>query len=720
LVGLIFGFLILSISDVNATNATYSGKQVLILDIPRFDLGDVSPQYPNFMKLAQGGSVGMMATPLPDPLTLEKVYLSFNSGAQVKATTDANLIYNSRETYQGELAGAFYRKMIGIQAPADGALNLSFPKLVQLNDPALQPSLGLFGRLLHEQGLQTAAIGNADADIVNRSGAAMLMDQNGIIDLGAVGRETLTADPLFPYGLRTNCNQIFDDWSQWKDEAQVVVITLGDLERIERLGVYLDKTRWEEYRKLTMCRYDDFLGRLLPKIDFKHTMLLVFTALPPGKELTSGSRLTPVIAKGPGLRAGLLSSNSTRRKGIVTCYDLPLSILGFLNIKTQGAYNGYPLESTPGAWRSVITEQTKLIENYNLRWPLLTGYAYLLIGIFLTGIIGLIFGFKQNLIRRLQGSYLFLVTLPAVFLLESLADPLNWAGISLWTLGLSGLIFTCSFLGTGRNFFKTLAVLSWITVAAITIDGLFNGYCELKSFLGYSAVAGARFYGIGNEYLGFLLGAYIVAVSLSLNQIKRYSSQILWAGVFLITIILIHPGLGSSIGGGITAFVGLSVTTCLWLKRPLRLKMMMRLAVALIIIFSLVVCWDYYLNKNSMTHLGQLITSLANGNFHILSEMVSRKLQLNLRLINYSIWGQVLIGILIVIPLIYKRPPQAITGFFEKYPGISRGFLGLVIAAIVGLVINDSGIVTAATMFIFGVIMLFIAIAGELGSQTNQ
>ncbi|HEX3044857.1 MAG TPA: hypothetical protein VHY08_08875, partial [Bacillota bacterium] len=425
-------------------------------------------------------------------------------------------------------------------------------------------------------------------------------------------------------------------------------------------------------------------------------------------------------AKGPGLRAGLLSSNSTRKKGIVTCYDLPLSILSFLNIKTQGAYNGYPLESTPGDWRSVITEQNKLMVNYNLRWPLLTGYAYLLIGIFLAGIIGLIFGFKRNLIRGLQGGYLFLVTFPVVFLLESLADPLNWAGITLWTLGLSGLIFTCSFLGTGRNLFKTLAVLSWITVAAIISDGLFNGYCELKSFLGYSAVAGARFYGIGNEYMGFLLGSYIVAISLSLSQIKRYSSQILWLAVFLITIILIHPGLGASIGGGVTAFVGLSITTCLWLKRPLRLKMMIQLAVALIIIFSLVAFWDYYLNRNSMTHFGQLITSLTNGNFRVLGEMVSRKLQLNLRLINYSIWGRVLIGILIAVPLIYKRPPQAIAGFFDKYPEITRGFLGLVITAIVGLVINDSGIVTAATMFIFGIIMLFIAIAGESGSQTNQ
>ncbi|HEX3047584.1 MAG TPA: hypothetical protein VHY08_22725, partial [Bacillota bacterium] len=327
---------------LSASGATEAGKSVLILDIPRFDPGDISPRYPNLMKLLKSAAVGMMTTPLADPLTLEKVYLSFNSGAQVKAPPDNNGIYNCREEAQGETAGALYQKMTGIQAPEAGAVNLGFPKMIQQNDPALQPSLGLFGKLLHDHGIRTAAIGNADGDMVNRSGAAMIMDQNGIIDWGAVGRETLTEDPLFPYGLRTNYDQILNYWSQLKSKASVMVITLGDLERIDRFGVYLDQNGWNEYRKLAMRNYDDFLGRILPKIDFDHAMLLVFTALPPGKELTPGSRLTPVIAKGPGLRAGLLSSNSTRKKGIVTCYDLPLSILSFLNIKTQGAYNGYP------------------------------------------------------------------------------------------------------------------------------------------------------------------------------------------------------------------------------------------------------------------------------------------------------------------------------------------------------------------------------------------
>jgi hypothetical protein len=704
--------------------AAETPRQVLILDIPRFDLAEIAaventPEFPNLVRLAENSGAGMMTTALSDPLTPDRIYLSINSGNQLKSPQDAYTVYNATEEVKRQAAGNLYQNLTGIQVPVHSALNLQRPLIEQANDNTVRLSLGLFGKLVHRKSLKTAAIGNADADILNRYGAAMVMDENGLIDWGAVGPETLTSDPGFPFGRRTDPVKILSYWRDFKAKAQVILITLGDLERLEHYGVYLSKKRWDFYRREVLRNYDQLVGQLLTEVDFQHTLLVVFTALPSEKEQTLGSRLSPVLVRGPGYGAGLLYSRSTRKAGILTGYDLPVTMLNFLNINTRGFFNGANLRTIPGKWREIPQRQEALIKNYDFRWPLLTGYGYLLLGLFLLMVAGLIFGFKARIMRVLEYGYLFLLTIPAVFLIEALINPLDWISIIGWTLGLAGLIFWGTWLGSGRKLLGTLGLISIFTLGMIIIDGFGNGYFELTSFWGYSAVAGARFYGIGNEYLGFLLGAYIVTVSVNYDRIlgckiSRFRVQLLWLAMILITVFIIHPNLGSKIGGGITALIGLSITTYLWLRRPVRLQEIIGLTAASIIMLTLAGCWDFYINRNSSTHFGQLLAFVKNSGFNNFVEIVSRKLQLNLRLIGYSGWTKVLIGVLLIIPILYKKPPAIVAGLLQKHPGITRGFLGLSITALIGLLVNDSGIVTAATMYIFGVIMLIPAVSEQM------
>ncbi len=703
-------------------------KQVLILDIPRLSLTDITEQTPNLFHLMETGATGLVTTPLPDPLTLEKIYLSINSGNQVKPPSGGYSVYNVHEEVSKQRAGELYQSLTGITPPGEGAINMDLPKIIQLNGTIISETLGLFGKLLHSNRISTAVIGNADAGAEvttkNRYAAAALMDENGAIDFAAIGPETLQQAPLFPGGFQTNPVQIASYWHKYKDKAQVIQITLGDLERLENYGVYLTEKRWAYFRQEAVRNYDSLMGELLPGIDFNNTLVILYTVLPPGIQSTPGSRLAPVLFKGQSFNPGLLYSRSTRKTGILTQHDLPVTILNYLNIHTEGYYNGYQLKSKPGDWRRMIGLQEDLMKNYNVRWPLLTGYGYLLIGLFLLMILGLIFGFQGRILRLAEWVYLFFLTFPAVFLVEAVINPLNWVAIAAWTLGLAGLIFGAAFFASKRNPVNALAIISIITVVLILVDILFNGYAELTSFLGYSAVAGARFYGIGNEYLGFLLGGYIVWVSMNFNRMNTWkaeqSAQILWISVIFITILIIHPSLGSKIGGGITALIGLGVSIYIWLGRPIRAKEILRLAAALLLMLILVGIWDSYINRNSITHFGQLISFIKYSGFKNFTEIIVRKFQLNLKLIDYSAWTKVLIGVLLVVPVLYIRPPAIFAGFFRKYPGIAKGFLGLNITALIGLLVNDSGIVTAATMFIFGAFMLLITIIEEWGIRNRN
>jgi hypothetical protein len=697
-----------------------TSKDILIIDIPRLTLPEITMKYPNLLKLVNNGAVAIMTTPLAEPVALDQVYLSFNSGTQLKTSEDNYLLFDTREEYKGVPAGGLYQSLMGNNPPIAGIVHLGMAKVIQLNSKDITPNIGLFGELLHQNSIKTAAIGNADADLISRCGSLLLMDRKGILDYGAIGGESLRMDPQFPFGLRTDNDQVFSAWQDFHKKAQVIVVTLGDLERLERFSLYLTDKQWNLYRQQILQNYDLLLGRFLHENDFKTTLTLFFAAQPPLRNAGLGERLAPVIFTGPGFEAGLLYSGSTRKPGIITCYDLPITILNYLNIPKSRYFSGHVLRQVPGDWRFISREQQRLIKNYSVRWPLLTVYGYLLIGLILTGVVGTIFWpGRFRIFQRMGYGYLFLLTVPAVFLIEAAINPLDWFAILSWTIGLGGLIWLATLYLARRDHLLTLAGISILTVGIIVFDGFFNGFLELNSFFGYSAISGARFYGVGNEYLGFLLGAYIVAVSIHLPKIIHYKSQILWLNVCFLAVFLAHPNLGSSIGGGATALIGLGITTYLWLERPIRLKEIVGLIVAVVSLLILVGLWDYYINSNNMTHFGQFLAILKSQGFDTIADLIKRKLELNIRLIAYTPWTKVLLVILVAIPVLYKRPPVLVARFIQKYPNHTRGFFGLTLTAIVALLINDSGIVTVTTMYMFGLPMLLLVILKEWATKRS-
>ncbi|MCL6589811.1 MAG: hypothetical protein K6U80_07650 [Firmicutes bacterium] len=735
---LLFFFCFLFLLGLNyVTLAAGSKPQVLILDIPRFTFDDLRNDTPWLRSFAESGSAGIMTTPLAEPLTLEKVYLAFNSGTQLKTTEEAVQFYNEWEEYQGFHAGSLYQSFTGIHIPSGGVVNLGFPRLLQLNNnqPGVS-NIGLMGKIFHRGKLKTAVIGNADAGLPNRDSALLVMDERGVVDYGSVGRETLREDPKFPFGMRTDLEQVYNKWISLRSQADVIVISLGDLERIEQFNVYLDPDIKKEYRKEALRCYDRFIGKILAA-DLKDTLVVLFSGLPPEPfENTKGARqpwaaqgrLTPVIVRGPGFRRGLLFSGSTRKSGLITCYDIPAAIIRFLRLDKSGYPHRHYLGSRPFkqaavagkqrekgllSWEHTARQADLLARNYYIRWPLLTVYGYLLIGLALGGIIGLIYYWRPQTYRILEYSCLFFLTIPGVFLVEALFNPVAWGEVLLWTVGLAGLLFGVALYFSKQDLFRTLSLISILTVGVIMADGLFNGFLELNSFLGYSAVAGARFYGIGNEYLGFLLGALIVFLSLNLEALGRFRLPVLWGIVGGMALFLALPGFGANIGGGITAMLGLGITAYLWLGRPIKLREVLVLGLGLVFLFVFVGIWELLANSNQITHFGQLLTLIGDNGPEALVDLLSRKFEMNWRLINYTPWTKVLIGVLLLVPFVYKKPPAMVQDLIQKYPDLIHGFFGLTVTALIALLVNDSGIVTVATMFIFGSVMLFLALFQE-------
>jgi hypothetical protein len=716
----VFVFAIIALSVASTSVAAIPPKKVLIIDIPRFSFSDIANHTPNLLKMMEHAAVGIMTTPLSESKPPEQVYFAFNSGTQVKSPAETLLFYDCGDRYREILAGEVFYSLTGSRPKPENVVNLGFSKTVQFNTPSIANNIGLFGKTLHQNHFQTGVIGNSDTDIINRSGAIMLMDDRGTIDYGAVGDVTLDIDPNFPSQKRTNLSNLHQQWSEVWKRADVVVVTLGDLERIQRFGDYLTDERWDFYRKETMTAYDRFLGKLLQQVDRQTTLTLFFSAVPPQRGRSFGETLTPMIITGPGFERGLLVSSSTRKNGLVTCYDPAVTILRYLGIRKPGNFTGHRLESKPGNWKDLINRQQSLVTNYQLRWPMLLGYGYLLIGMVLIAILGLIFWRNQlKFFKVLSLVFLFLLSFPMVFLWESLINPLDWFSVIGITFGLSGLIVATGYLLLKGERLKILGMISALTIITVMLDGLGNGFLELFSFLGYSAVSGARFYGIGNEYMGVLIGSIIAFITLNYQQFFYKKVEYLWAGMCLAALLIAHPNFGANIGGGVTAVLGLGITNYLLTGRKIRLKEVFGLLATSTLLLVGIAIWDTLISGKNATHYGQLIGLIKDSGWKGVFDLLTRKWELNTRLFNYTPWSKVLLAILVVAPLLYKKPPKGLAPFFIKYDTVLKGCLGLISAALIALLVNDSGIAAMATMFIFGCSMLLLILFDEYAKPSR-
>jgi hypothetical protein len=687
-------------------------KQVLIIDLPRLLFKDLTPAYPALTRLARTGCVGILASRIYGVVTPEKMYLNLNSGKQLWAVEDSRLIFGNDEIYHGMAAGKLYRSLTGYQPNSGGASYLGMPKTIQLNlkrEPV--PGIGLIGKIFNENSMKTAVIGNADTvEYPNRAGAILLVDERGLIDRAALGPETNLADPGFPSGLRSDTEKLLTCYRSFAADARIVMLSLGDLERVERYRDYLTESRWAYFRREALHNYDRFLAKLLAEVDPDQTMVVLFSAISPEVEGES-QKLNPVIIRSPDLKPGVLYSGGTRRRGLITGSDLFAKIFSFLGISAPPGFSVRTLRSVPGDLGQMARLQPELDANYQVRWPLLTGYGYTLILLVLAVIYLLILRpGSLRLLEIIHNIYLFLLTFPLVFLLEAVVSPLNWLEIARWTLGLAGLLFLIVKLLARGDRITALVGLCILTIAGIMIDGFHNGYLELRSFWGYSAVAAARFYGVGNEYLGFLLGAYIVLITLTLQRFQQHAAGILWSGWLMITVFLFYPLFGTNIGGGVTAAIGLGVTNYLLLGQPIRKRQIFFLGGVLVCLMTLVGIGDFLIFGKQMSHFGQFIRLIQDQGPGAVTELFFRKWQLNITLISYTGWSYVLLALLALIPYFYKNPPPPLAKLIARYPVYSQGILGFIITCVIGFFANDSGIVTVSTMFIFG-FDLFLVLA---------
>jgi hypothetical protein len=549
---------------------------------------------------------------------------------------------------------------------------------------------------LTEASLRTAFFGNADLPWrPNRSAKILISDEYGAVDRERSDRSILRADPEFPFGYSTDYQKISTLVLEALPTSALILVETGDLERLEGYRGLMPEERWRFWRAEILTRIDQMLGHLRAVIPPETGIVVLVTTPSPADDGNVPPFLPLLIDQRQG-KPGLLTSPATREQGLITRADLDALLHNLVAGELDGREQ---VRTTPGTWQNLQQKRTDWWLNLKQRKVILRIYLYLLLCLLLSSFI-LPFTSWQRLTafnRELLPAAAFL---PLTLLLLAPFKITGWSVLSgLLILSVGGQWALARWLFPTRlSAYRGLLV----GTALIILGDLLGGSkLMLASLLGPSPVLGLRFYGLGNEYLGVLLGTFILGTA----DFFISSPGLKWTGMLwgVIVLLIFSPSGGANFGGGVALTYGA------WLIyrriRPPKTAKVYYLRFALCLLLGLSLQF-LKTGPGGLSHLDQTLHLLRQGAWDLVLAIAVRKMRMNLELINYSPLGYLLLfGFIIFMLGLYIAER---TASFDRHKAewYWEGMMLTVYTGLMALLANDSGIVVLAPMEIYPLIIL--------------
>jgi hypothetical protein len=579
--------------------------------------------------------------------------------------------------------------------------------------------IGYLGSKMNQYNKVTCLIGNSDTDIIDRSSIFIAMDQNGIVDVGDV-ENTTKLDSNFPGRKRTDFIKLTNLYMELSTISDLIIIDTGDLARLDYYKNQLSQVDFAAQKAATVNNIAEFTRNIISNTKEK-TIFMILSAYPSKNNLQSGLRLTPMVMYDNN-GEGLIYSKSTKRTGIITNLDIADFILEKLT-DTQTSN----LKEIPGTvpLKSLLSLSRKLLNISVMRLPVLTWYAIFEI---ICATAGLIYMFNIKNRNRLSTKLVKITMLvnivaPVVLLYMSVFDISNIILYFILFVLISFIIATILFLLIKTSIGQFLGAALFVNLSII-IDLIRESNYIKNSVFGYDPIIGARFYGIGNEFAGVFIGSGILLAGCLLQHFKNFAERKPKTISLLLIIyscfqlfIMGMPFIGSNFGGTIAGVVGYFFFYSTVKQRKFKVVQLLLLIIVLIVVLTSIIGLDL-INPTNTTHVGKFITDIKDNGIAVLYSTLARKAAMNLKLIKYTIWTKVLLCIIVIITIMFFKPVRLLHSIFKKYAYFTAAWLGISAGSITGLLVNDSGIVMAATAMIFtGYTILYLCLEERSASN---
>lgn len=680
------------------------GKPVVLIVADKLDAeAFFNSPLPGIRRFRETSAIGLMNVRSGAGYVASSGFLTIGAGN--RSVFPPDLRVNQRKNQKpisGDLS-SYWKWSLGlVQVPA-GAIVV--PEigwiLSQAAEEGNQVYTGLLGTVAHQHGWKTYLVGNgSDQATSDQPSALLIMDRKGLIDGGDIGAEVDRFDPKFPYGYRFDRQRVMSDLRRLIAPKRLIAVNFGDFARLDTYRDEMLPVQFERVEQSVWRDFDAFLREICKEWSSEQVTFIVLSPSLSKDGIMNKDLLAPVAIRNAFYQGGVLGSATTNWPGIVSNLDLLPTILAICGATTDHYLTGRVMklhpESNPQARMEDLRQKIRLA-SLNQR-PLLDWFQGLITACWIAAVF--CFGLKY----KSFGNWLLTViaVIPLVLLLiPGLPVVKGQAGgviIGLFLVLSIGMAAISAWIRDVELRFLAISAFSWL---GIILDQISGWNLIRYSALGYSATAGSRYYGIGNEYMGIFLGVTLVLTEL----IRRWTGK-RWPVPILMGLSLFMvgwPQLGINFGGLLGAIPGfLLYLFMIYHWRLNNRKVWLAAGIGGCVVF-LVGWWDSTRSIDLQTHIGRFFHLLFNGDLELIWEIILRKLQMNLKLMANSPWARI-IGLTILIGICYRLILRR-----KLIAGPQRMIWYAILCTGLGiLLVNDSGVVALGTCLAYSFSFILI------------
>ncbi|MFJ2028178.1 hypothetical protein [Streptosporangium sp. NPDC087985] len=682
--GLLLAVLLLTLSATvlsGAGTATASAGSVpagvAVIGVPGLQWDDLDQaRTPNLWKLVdQGGAASMStrAVPLPGQ--------GITCPAAGWLTVSAGQRAGAPETDCAVPAAP-------LTAPDGGASVPGWSELVTFNavETSYNPTLGQLGQLVVDAGGKVAAAG---------PGAAL-----GAADRsGKVGKYAATVDELgdlAPYRL--------------------VMVEIADLVRARTGAAGGPASMTGQVRQAAVAGADRQVGAVLDRLPPETTILLGGLS-----DTEATAHLHVAIAHGPSPGGepyphGYLTTTSTRQDGLVTNTDLTSTAIALLGLRAPNGVVGHAWQSagpdgepTAGIVRNLAGEDLASQVLRDVRGPFFTVFVAVQILFYLLAAVAIRRGWGGS--RALTATQAVAVVSGAIAIATFLAQLVPWwnlpvpmAGVILTITGIACVIAGLAFAGPWRaHVLGPLTVVAGITSVALLVDVMTGSRLQVNAVTGYEPVTGGRFYGFGNIAFAVYSAGTILALAGIAHWLisrGRRTLALAFCAVYGLFAVFVDgwPAWGADFGGVAAFLVGVTVLLILLSGSrvsPIKLGLV---GLAGILLIGAIAVADWLKPPDQRTHLGAFVQQVLDGEAWT---VIGRKFgaMIGVTVGNWSLTLLSLVALAFLF-LVLDRPSRwsasALGRAYLLAPALRAGLIGSLTCALIGFLMNDSGIAIPA------------------------
>lgn len=450
---------------------------------------------------------------------------------------------------------------------------------------------------------------------------------------------------------------------------------------------------------------DRLVGEYIAKMSGQpNSYIILCTVTPLQMHDQSWDSLSPIVVY-PGIHgAGSLISTTTRTPGLVALRDIAPTILDTVGVPIPASMTGVPVRPAYlGRWRDRILGRMACITQLGQKvivpfcWFLGLSALFAVAGGAWVASGGRIFSsaIVCYLLRLVIAAPLSLLLAPCV--------PVTTVAEYLAVLICLDLLIAL---------INSAALLVCMTALVILIDGLTGSHLIAVTVVSGYWLSGIRFYGIGNEFMGILIGMSLLApVMVFQNRRIRLPKgpQAILTAIFylLVVFVLSYPAFGAKAGGAVTSVVafGLAWTAMFANKRPTWVTFIVASLCGFVLIFGITI----FANRLNAppSHIQAAVAAVHQGRLGYIKHVAVRKAKMAVKTILTPGGYVAMIGIF-PLWLFWRRTrlKSNVDDFLlsrqQLHGALESGAWGL----LASLLYNDSGGV--AFLFFFGAMALVL------------